>query len=105
MNQADPTISAAARAHLRKVGRSLPVLVRVGKAGVTPAVVRQVAAVLGDRELAKVRALDSAGIYRLALAEQLRSATGSALVGVVGRTMLLYRPNADLPAGSQIELP
>jgi RNA-binding protein YhbY len=44
------------------------------------------------------------GSERKQAAEELAIAAGAQCVGVVGRTVLLYRPNESLPAEKRIHL-
>ena len=91
--------------HLRSLGQKLPAAVAVGKAGLTAALIEGIDGLLARQELVKVRlAADSPGARRQR-AEELAQTAGAALVGSVGRTVLLYRPNPDLPAGERIRLP
>lgn len=90
------------RRHLRAMGYDLKPTVSVGKAGVTPAVVLSVEDAYRGSELIKARLERSWEIDRKDGARQLAAATASHLVQVLGRTVLLYRPDAEEP---QIKLP
>jgi RNA-binding protein len=90
---------------LRGLGQQLDPAVIVGKAGLTAGVVAAVAEALARRELVKVRLPAGPAPGRKALAAELAGAVAASGLGVVGRTMLLYRPNEDLPAEQRIELP
>jgi len=90
------------RRHLRALGYSLKPTVSVGKAGVTPAVVRSVDDAYHASELIKARLERSWEVDRKEGAQQLAAATESHLVQVLGRTVLLYRPDPDEP---EIKLP
>ena len=87
----DEPLTSSDRQRLRRAGRELPVAAQVGKAGVTAAVASLVSALLTDRELVKVRIGPSDKAGRREAAAQLAQRTGSILVGVLGRTALLYR--------------
>ena len=86
------------------LGRSLPARVRIGARGLTSAVAHQVQHMLGRSELVKVR-LPAEIPDRRQLADTLAIRTRSAMVGVVGRMVLLYRPNPNLSDSDRIELP
>jgi RNA-binding protein len=90
------------RRHLRALGYALKPTVSVGKAGVTAAVVRSVDDGYKTTELIKARLERSWEVDRKEGAQQLASATSSHLVQVLGRTVLLYRPDPDEP---EIRLP
>ena len=59
---------------------------------------------LAQREMVKVR-LPVGAADRREMADSLAVRTGASVVVVVGRTVLLYRPNPDVPAAERIELP
>jgi RNA-binding protein len=90
-----PVLQAAARKQLRSLAHHLEPVVRVGHAGVTDAVVAAVARALLDHELIKVRLYepeDKAG-----MAAELASRSDAALCGIVGHTVILYRPHPEKP--------
>lgn len=89
------------RRYLRGLGVNLEPTVFVGKEGLSPALLTALDHELNDRELVKVRLLDSAG-DRKAMARELADRAEVELVQVLGRTALLYRRNEEEP---QIELP
>lgn len=90
------------RAFLKGLAQREPVILQVGKAGVTPAVVRQLDEALTARELVKVRVLRNAPLAPEEAAERLAAATGAAPVGVIGRVVTLYRAHPEEP---RIRLP
>lgn len=90
-------LSAADKRDLRIASRALPVLVQVGKEGLTEALVNRIKQLLSQRELVKVRALDTAPHDRDELVELLSTATDSAIVSAIGRTIVLYRPLPEPP--------
>ena len=75
-------------------------VVHIGQGGLSEGVVRAVEQALLDHELIKVRLHEPAD--KKAEAEALAVATGSALCGLVGHTVILYRPHPDKP---QIRIP
>lgn len=90
------------RRHLRSLGYDLKATVSVGKAGVTDAVVRSVEEAYHGGELIKARLERSWEVDRKEGARELAQSTGSHLIQVLGRTVLLYRPDPDEP---EIQLP
>lgn len=95
-----PVLDGAQRRRLRALAHPLKPIVFVGEGGVSPAVLKAVDAALDDHELIKVRLRQPAD--KQAAAQQLAGASGAALCGVVGHTVVLYRPHPEKP---QIELP
>ncbi len=94
---AAPELSAGQRRHLRGLAHALRPLIRLGGAGVTPAVAAETSRALHDHELIKVKAPGGARGARDELFAALARATGSALVQRIGNVAVLYRPRADLP--------
>ena len=95
-----PELAGFQRKYLRQKAHALRPVVEVGEAGISEAVVRALTAALYDHELVKVR-LRKPEDKREA-AKKLSEATGAALCGLVGHTVILYRPD---PEGPQIEIP
>lgn len=91
------TLSGKAKRHLRGLGHHLEPVVQVGKDGATEGLVAAVAQALLDHELVKVRIGTEAPVERKVLSEELATATGSALVQVLGRTCLLYKRHPKKP--------
>jgi RNA-binding protein len=87
---------------LRALGVKLDPILTVGKEGVSENTIKQAEGVLFARELMKVRVLNTSPEPPDEIAAAIAEATESALVQVVGRTFLLYKPNPEEP---KIELP
>jgi RNA-binding protein len=98
-------LTSRQRKHLRSVARRLRCDASVGKGGASEAVLGHVRALLGRRELIKVRLLDSATNSRQAAARELAEKADAALVDLVGRVVVLYRPNEQLPREQRVQLP
>lgn len=105
--ESDPGINPRERAALRGAGNTLKPLLSIGKEGLSPAVLKQLDALLEYHELVKVKLLKTAEVDRHELADQLAEKARASLVQVIGRTMLLYRRHpkkprllVDAPAGS-----
>jgi len=97
---AAPTLQGFQRRWLRARAHPLRPLVQVGDAGLTESLARALDEALRDHELVKVRLRQPED--KRAAADALASASGAALCGVVGHTVILYRPNAE---ARRIELP
>ncbi len=81
---------------LRSIGHHLEPIVYVGKEGITESLQQTVAAALKTHELIKVKLGQNCPIERSAAGEQLALASGAVLVQVIGRVVLLFRPNTEL---------
>lgn len=90
------------RQYLRGLAHPLAPIVRVGKGGVTDAVIAETKKSLHSHELIKVRIEAEEGAGRKALAEQLAEASDAQLAGTVGKIAILYRARDEEP---EIKLP
>ena len=79
---------------LKAAGQHLEPIVRVGKAGLTSAVLQSIDQALTARQLIKVR-LDKERDERAILADQIATDTGATLIMQVGKVAVFHRP---LPA-------
>ena len=83
------------RRYLRGQAHPLRPLVQVGGAGINAAVLRAVNEALASHELVKIRLNDPTD--KKAMAKELARGCGAALCGLVGHTVILYRPDPDEP--------
>lgn len=95
-----PTLDGAQRRHLRGLAHPLKPIVFVGEGGVSDAVARALDEALTSHELVKVRLRQPPD--KKSAAETLGESCGAAVCGVVGHTVVLYRPHPDEP---KIQLP
>ena len=86
------------RAHLKSLAHPLKPIFQIGKDGVTERAVSAVREAFNTREILKVKVLDAAPTDAHATGETLVSSIEDAhLVQVIGRTVVLYRPDPDDP--------
>ena len=95
-----PDLDSTQRRHLRSLAHSLKPIVFVGEAGISAAVAKALDEALVAHELVKVRLRSPED--KKAAARELAEVSSSALCGVVGHTVVLYRPHPEEP---KIELP
>lgn len=88
-------LTGAQRAALRGLGQRLDAALKLGREGVTPAVVTELERLLHAHELVKVRFVGADRDTRTALCAGVTAATRAVCVGAVGHTALFYRRNAD----------
>jgi RNA-binding protein len=99
-------LSGKQKRFLRSLGQRMDVTVSIGKAGLSEAVVAHLRRALAEHELIKVRlGEENIGADRKNAAAELEKATAAVCVGIVGRTVLLFAPNKEQPAGVRIVLP
>ncbi|HEU4522635.1 MAG TPA: ribosome assembly RNA-binding protein YhbY [Thermoanaerobaculia bacterium] len=90
------------RQFLKGLAHPLEPIVRVGKGGVSDAVVTETRKSLEAHELIKVRIDAEDSGERKDLAARLAAATDSSLAGTVGKIAILYRARDEKP---KIKLP
>jgi RNA-binding protein len=85
------------RRKLRAHGHGLNPLVQIGKSGVTPGVLAQIAQALFDHELVKVRIGTECPVDRFTVADELGEQPGTKVVQILGRTVLVYKRHPEKP--------
>lgn len=90
---------------LRGLGHHLEHSVIVGREGLTDNLIRSCIDGLHAHELIKIRLGQNCPVPKDEAAQQLAVRSGAHLVQLIGKTVLLYRQNPDLPADTAIHLP
>jgi len=88
-------LSGQQRKYLRGQAHPLRPLVQIGEGGISDAVIAALDAALSDHELVKVRLQQPPD--KKAAAAELADRTHAHLCGVVGHTVILYRPDPEQP--------
>ena len=97
------TLTNKQRAFLKKMAHPLKPIHQIGKEGLTVPGIRAVREAFNTREVLKVKVQDSAPAGVRETGEELATQLEDThLVQVIGRTLVLYRPDPDDP---EIELP
>ena len=87
---------------LRAMGSTMEPMVQVGKFGIKDSLITQTDEVIEIHELIKIKVLNNSTVETKEAAEVLAARTNSALVQIIGNTILLYRQSEEKP---EIELP
>jgi RNA-binding protein len=95
-------LSPKQRQFLKGLAHPLAPVVRVGKGGVSDAVVAETKTSLEAHELIKVRIESDGAAARKEVAAKLAAATDAHVAAVIGKTAILYRAREKKPA---IKLP
>jgi RNA-binding protein len=95
-------LRGAGRKALRARAHALRPVVHVGEDGLSDGVLRAVEQALLDHELIKVRLHEPED--KKALARALADATRAHLCGLVGHTVILYRPHPENPRPDLVQL-
>jgi RNA-binding protein len=100
----DSPLTGAQKTYLRGQGQTLEPIIKVGKAGLTPELFKELQKQLNNHELIKLRFVGIERDARAALIDQIVDEGRCVCVGSVGHTALFYRHQSD-PARRQITLP
>ncbi len=90
------------RAYLKSLASNIAPIFQVGKASLTPELVSAVDEALEKRELIKLSVLKNCFDDPKELAAMMAERTRSSVVHVIGKKIVLYRPNKKEP---KIQLP
>ena len=90
-------LSSGQKKLLRGNGHHLDPIVFVGKEGLSSALLKSTATALKTHELIKIKLGQNCPLERNEAAKELARCTKATLVQVIGKIVLLYRPNPDLP--------
>ena len=90
-------LSGAQKRFLRSLAHILRPVVQIGKDGLSEGVVQATQAALEQHELIKVSINGESPTERKAGAQSLSSSTGSHVVQVIGRVLILYRQHEEEP--------
>ncbi|MDJ0849408.1 MAG: ribosome assembly RNA-binding protein YhbY [Myxococcota bacterium] len=95
MSDAAPSLTGQQRRRLRALAHGLKPVVHVGEGGLAPSVIGAIDQALLDHELVKVRLHEPED--KKAMARDMAEKSRSALCGLVGHTVILYRPHPEKP--------
>jgi len=90
-------LTSKRRAYLRKKAHDLNALVRIGKEGVTDNLIQSILDAIESRELIKVKILQNCEEEKMEIMEQLSQCKEFEVVGIIGRTIILFKENKDKP--------
>ena len=90
------------RRYLKSLANRLKPMVYMGKEGISPALLNSIEDAYNTSELIKIKLEQNCPIGRKELGPQLAEQTGSHLIQILGRTLLLYRPDSEKP---KLQLP
>ena len=85
------------RAYLKSLASTLDPLFQIGKGSVTPEVVEAISEAFNNRELLKIAVLKNCMDDPRAIAEVIAERTRSQVVQVIGKKIVLYKPDKKNP--------
>lgn len=95
-------LNSKQRAYLKSLASNLNPVFQIGKANLTPEVTNAIEECFHNNELIKIAVLKNCMEEPREIAETIAGRTRSEVVHVMGRKIVLYRPDKDKP---KIELP
>lgn len=98
-------LSNAQKKYLRGLGHHLTPLVYIGKEGIGDSVIDAVDSALAAHELIKVKIINTSSVSKHEAAVIVPERSGSSLVQLIGKTLLVYRKNPKRKKEEQIKLP
>ena len=87
-------LNSKQRATLKSVASRTEAIFQIGKGGVGEAAVKSIGDALEARELVKISVLDNSDEDPREAAESIAAATGSDVVAVIGRKIILFRESS-----------
>jgi RNA-binding protein len=100
-----PVLTGKQARFLRGLGHHLEPAVMIGREGVSDPVLASLEDSLTAHELVKVKIQQTCPNDRFEVGELLSREAAAAIVQTLGKTILLYRPNKDMPSDRAIHLP
>ncbi len=97
-----PELNSKQRAALRRTAAGLDPVFHVGKGGLDGQVMKAADDCLKKRELVKLRVLETSPLSAREAAEALAEGTSSAVVQVIGRVLVLFRPKKKESAFAEV---
>ena len=85
------------RAYLKSLASTLDPLFQLGKGSVTPEVIEAISEAFNNRELLKIAVLKNCMDDPRAIAEVVAERTRSQVVHVIGKKIVLYKPDKKNP--------
>lgn len=85
------------RAYLKSLASSIDPLFQIGKGSVTPEVIEAISEAFNNRELLKIAVLKNCMDDPRTIAEVVAERTRSQVVHVIGKKIVLYKPDKKNP--------
>ena len=100
-----PTLTTRQKQFLKGLAHPLNPLVQIGKEELSPGVLEMIRTELIHHELITVKIGSNCGLEKHSSARTIAEQTGSELVQLIGKTIILYKPNPKRAKEKRIHLP
>jgi RNA-binding protein len=99
------TLTTKQKQYLKGLAHPLSPYVQIGKEGLSDSLVRTIDAELSNHELLKVKIGNNSGLEKHHACQAIAELTGGTVVQLIGKTIVLYRPNPEKTKEKRISLP
>ena len=103
--KSQPTLTTRQKQFLKGLAHPLNPLVQIGKEELSPGVIESIKTELMNHELIKVKIGSNCGLEKHSSAQTIAEQTDSALVQLIGKTIILYKSNPKRAKEKRIRLP
>ena len=103
--QSAPTLTTHQRQFLKGLAHPLSPVVQIGKEELSPGVIETIKTELQNHELIKVKIGSNCGLDKKSSSNTIAVITESVLVQLIGKTIVLYKPNPKRDKEKRIVLP
>lgn len=100
-----PILTPRQKQFLKGLAHPLKPLVQIGKEGMSTAIIDTVKAELYNHELIKVKIGNNSGLERHTTSQAITEQTESAMIQLIGKVFVLYKPNPKKSKDKKITLP
>lgn len=102
---AAPSLTTRQKQFLKGLAHPLNPFVQIGKEELSPGVLQTIKTELKNHELIKVKIGSNCGLEKHSSSQTIAEQTASSLVQLIGKTIILYKPNPKKPKDKKINLP
>jgi len=100
-----PELTIKQKKFLKGLAHPLSPVVKIGKEGITARLLETIVNELLYHELIKVRIGNNSDVKKTEAAQMIPEKTGSSLVQLIGKTLILYKANRKKQKDKRITLP
>ena len=100
-----PALNSKQKKFLKGLAHPLQVGVQIGKEDLSSKVIEAIKLELERHELVKIKIGQNSGLDKKVAGEQIPTVTNSSFVQLIGKTVVVYKENIQLPKATRIHLP
>lgn len=100
-----PELNSKQKKYLKGLAHALTAGVQIGKEDLSGKVVEAIKTELERHELVKIKIGQNSGLDKNVASEQIPAATNSSFVQLIGKTIVVYKENKEIPKDKRIRIP